>query len=171
MTTRGRTRKSFRRAKKATYWNQSVFTHSPLASGSQVVTDISHQLIGTVFEPGGTGLRMILHAQFLANDTAGQANVGFGVIRVTADAAIDGSVPDPMQDFNQDWYYWWGRFGVSVTSGLVIGVGSNPTVDVDIRSARKLNEGWRLVLVTQTLVTSFVAPDIHFRVRTLWHVG
>jgi len=57
-----------------------------------------------------------------------------------------------------------------VAGGLVAGV-YNPNWSVDIRSSRRLREGYRLALITQSENTSIVAATFAYSLRTLWRWG
>ena len=91
------------------------------------------------------------------------AHVAVGVAVVSLDALTAGAVPDPLSDFNQDWYYWTGRF-------LKHQASSDANVsawDVDIRSRRRLRGGYALMMAVETPVFA-VDQEMHVGMRNLW---
>jgi len=168
MASRQRGRRSSRRGIRArVYWQQSRFVHTLTSAGSTSVTDISHALIQSSAEPGGTVMRMILDMQMYAEDTSGEIAWAMGVSLSTLDG-IQGP-PDPIGDAQQDWYYWTGSPVSAISSGLVAGESANPKIAVDIRSKRRLREGFRLILVSESEPTGSTQPAIlAYNIRTLW---
>ena len=85
-----------------------------------------------------------------------------GVAVVTRDGI--GAPPDPIDDPEQDWYFWDHWTGDLMNSGQ-----SNFSRSFDIRSKRRLRQGYRLVLITQNTAQEF-AHSVNFAFRTLWQM-
>jgi len=89
-------------------------------------------------------------------------NVSIGIAVVTADAVAAGVVPDPVGDAQQDWYYWTAWEGELNSAGQ-----SNWTKEFDIRTSRRLREGYRLMFQSENSVQELGAT-LFVRLRTLW---
>jgi len=165
MTTRRLSRSSSRggRARRKTTWDQSTINHTRGTAAGQSVTDISHPAIAANNEPTGT-IRRWVGNWTLSPLTTGPAeyNVFIGIAVVTIDALAALAVPDPASDVTQDWYWWSAWEGGIADLGL-----SSRTMQFDIRTARRLREGYRLVLVSENL-TQELASEFHLRARGLW---
>ena len=165
MTTRRRSRPSFRgrKAKQRVYWDQESFLVSPPSAGGSSVRDISHIMISTGVEPGGTCLRMVGNLNYYQTPASFEEfNIGIGVSIVTADALGEGSgaMPDPLTDLTHDWYYWHGWEGM-------LGLEAQHNQVFDIRSSRRLREGFRLVWISQNF-SQEVVGKLRVHLRTLW---
>ena len=128
-----------------------------------IITDLTHPMISSGFESTGTCVRLIIQLR-ATNITAvpDLVSLAVGVAVVTQDAVAAGfiAMPNPLTDVEQDWYLWWyGNLGVSDHTVLFL--------DRDIRSARRLRGGYRLVLITETEVTE-LSTEISVMARTLW---
>ena len=91
-------------------------------------------------------------------------HLGIGVGVVSLDALVAGAVPDPLSDFNQDWYYWTSRFLKHVTAN------QGPPAqqwEIDIRSRRRLRGGYALMLAAETPIGG-VDQELHIGMRNLW---
>ena len=166
MTTRRGSRRSFRGrgARKKTYWDQTAFVFNPGPSAFLAVRDISHVLISGGNEPGGTCLRLVgnlNYFQIAASFEVFNLSVGVGV--VTNDALAVGAVPDSIVDLTHDWYWWHSWEGN-------LGFEAQHNKEFDIRFARKLREGYRLVMVLENTVQELVGK-VEVRLRTLWTLG
>ncbi len=165
MPPRRRSGSSFRRGtRRKTTWFQSTFTHSLTTSPVQLITDISHPAIVNNNEPIGTCLRLMGNYAYtpLVGTAQADYNLAVGVCIVTIDALAAAAVPDPGADVTQDWYYWDSWEGGLLNAGL-----STYTQRFDIRSARRLRDGYRLIWTTDN-VTQELAGDVQIRLRTLW---
>ena len=91
------------------------------------------------------------------------AHLAVGIAVVSLDALVAGAVPDPLSDFNQDWYYWTGRFFKHTATQ------QNPQLDwgTDIRSQRRLRGGYALMMAVETPAFA-VAQEMHIGMRNLW---
>ena len=166
MTTRRGSRRSFRGrpARRKTYWDQNSFQFTPAAAPTLQVRDISNIHITDLSESGGTILRMIGQFNYYHEAASIETfNYGIGVAVITQDALAAGAVPDPQVDLNQDWYYWDSWEGVLINEG-------QHQVNFDIRTARKLREGYRLVMVMQSFIQE-LAGFIRVDMRNLWTLG
>ena len=164
MPTRGRSRKSSSRSRRKTTWSQTSFQHSLVPIGGQSATDITHPAIANNNEPTGTCVRLIGNWSFspVVGVSLADYNMSVGITLLTIDALAAFAVPDPAADVTQDWYFWdsWG-------GGMQADGSSNITRAFDIRSSRRLREGFRLIWVTDNLVME-LAGVLDVRIRTLW---
>jgi len=154
-------RYSTRRARRKTYWHQENFDLElgPASEGN--VIDISHISISLGNNAGGTCLRLIGNLNY-SSIVAGfeKYNYGVGVAVMTSDAIVAGATPDPLSDLSQDWYYYDAWEGI-------LGLENNHTRYFDIRTARRIREGYRLGWVTQ-MFTQEVVGQMRVRLRSLW---
>ncbi len=166
MTTRrvSRSRSRSGRGRRKTTWFQANANHSRTAGASLNFTDISHPAITANNEPTGTCRRLIGNwAVTPQTAVAGvEYNISLGIAVMTIDALTAGATPDPAADVTQDWYWWDSWEGTLADAGL-----STYTNHFDIRTARRIREGYRLVLITENLGQE-LASFVHFRARTLW---
>ena len=88
-------------------------------------------------------------------------NIGVGVAVITKDALSVGTVPDPLSDLEQDWYYWHSWEG---NLGFADG---QHYKEFDNRSARRLREGYRLAWIFQNFTQELVG-EVQVNLRTLW---
>ena len=150
-------------------WHSTMFTHSLAASAGRLFTDISIDNLAVGAVQTATCRRMIGECRLTATDTALEGEIAVGVAVVTRDAVVSGALPDPLDDNDQDWYYWNGNL-VTLTTGLVAGAGStNPVWTFDIRSARRLRGGYRLAWISENGENP-EALTLHVGMRTLWTV-
>jgi len=150
--------------RRPTTWAQRCDDVLLTAAASTVLIDLSHAGIVASFEDGGTCMRLIL--QIHASNVAvvpDNTTLAFGVLVMTTEALGAGSTPLPLTDPSQDWFYWW-------CGHVAVGDHGIKLVDVDIRSARKLRAGYRLVLVLQN-AASEIATQVSVMSRTLWKMG
>ncbi len=165
MTTRRTQRRSFRGrgARRRTTWDQNEFSSVMLLGSSKLVRDISNIHLSDLSEPTGTIIRMIGHYNYFQRAAAiEESNIAVGVCVVTAEALAAGTVPDPLTDVTQDWYYWdhW--------EGMV-GLDGQHQVNFDIRSSRRLRERYRLVWISQNAVQE-LDTEIQVSMRALWQM-
>jgi len=131
------------------------------AAASQAAIDISHLTISLGDNAGGTCLRLMGNFTYGFNDAIFEdANIGVGVAVVTKDAMSIGTMPDPLSDLEHDWYYWHAWEGI-------VGLENQHEQTFDIRSARKLREGYRLAFISQNF-TQELSTTLRVRLRTLW---
>ena len=144
-----------------TWHNQSTTLSLTPAAGQKLV-DLSHPRIQSGAEGTGTCIRMLLTVGIhnaAATTTPDITSIGIGVGVLTADALAALVSPDPLSDTDQDWYYWWGGSRQVSSLGL--------EWSADIRSARKLRGGYRLVLVAEN-ETNELTTVVDVTARTLW---
>ncbi len=94
------------------------------------------------------------------------SRIGIGVTIMTNDGFVALAPPDPLSDSSQSWYYWMLRdFRVAQTVNI------NDQWSADIRSARRLRGGFKLVLVVETdAATHIAASTFRATMRNLWRV-
>ena len=163
MTTQRRTaRNPGMVAARPTTWAQQVTQPTLTAVASRQLFDLTHpDLVSS--DLGGTCMRMILQIHASTLGTVPEIEgLACGVIRISNDAFLAGpaAVPAPMTDLTQDWYYWWGGFPPLFNEATQV-------VAVDIRSARRLRGGDRLVLIMENPVNE-LAIELSIMRRTLW---
>ena len=95
-----------------------------------------------------------------ANVDAEQVFIGICV--VTEDALAAFALPDPGSDFNQDWYYWAARNTRATENDSLV------SWDADIRSARRLRGGYRLVMIVEAPASNVNDIAISPSMRNLW---
>ena len=168
MTTRRGSRRSFRSRgpKPKLSWDQTSFVHILALAGGSLVTDITNLHIsaaGGAGIPTGTCIRMVGNLTvFQRAIGVEEQNYNIGVSVMTADALFAGATPDPRDDVLQDWYYWRGWEGM-------VSDDQNHEASFDIRSSRRLREGFRLAWVTQNSSTE-VDAEMRVHLRTLWRM-
>jgi len=161
-SSRGFSRGARRGRKRPTYWAQEKFSTLLGPAADQASQDISHISISLGDNAGGTCLRVIGNLNYFHNAaTFEQFNIGVGIAVVTKDALAAGALPDPLSDLEQDWYYWhsW--------EGLLGFSDGQHQENFDIRTARKLREGYRLAFMMQSF-TQELEGEIQVNLRTLW---
>ncbi len=162
MAARSRRSGTRRAPRRKTYWSQEIFDETLSTAGGGIVNDISHVSISLGNNAGGTCLRMVGNLNYFHSAASNEKfNLGIGVSVLTKDALTIGSVPDPLSDLEHDWYYWHAWEG---NLGFADGQHS---VDFDIRSSRRLREGFRLGWITQNFTQELVGL-LRVRLRTLW---
>jgi len=136
---------------------------------ASTVVDISHPLITEGETSGGTCKRLIGSVKLeVATATNDHILLGIGILVVTADALAAGTIPLPQSDLRQDWYFWEVQAyhlenPAAGSSDRMVKVGN-----IDIHTARRLREGYRLVMVVEKSVTTEVAWNVQVGLRTLW---
>ena len=166
MTTRRPVRRrapAVRRQRPPTKWENLVFTHSHVAAASTVFSVLTPEpqqvdQLGTA-----TLLTSIIHVDMVPSAvSAGAANtIQFGITVMTLDAIVALAFPDPSSDFQQSWYWWASRLlPVSVLEVIT-------AIDVIIRSARKLRQGFGLAMISETPANP-VAMTAQISMRNLW---
>ena len=147
-------------------WENLAFRIANTAAADITTMDLTPEPMQTTHVGVGTATvrRAILHFDFIIpNLGSTEFTMSFGIVVVTADGFLGGSVPDPETDFNQDWYYWTRRSFQFET----VGSPAQASWDADIRSMRKLRGGYRLIGIVETPVN----PDISITMlsmRLLW---
>ncbi len=168
MTTRPRSRRSFRRSapRRKTTWDQTTVGFTMAAGVVQTVLDISHLTIATFVSSGGTILRMIGE---LKVETSGAAadhvDLDVGVAVVTVDAFLAGAVPDPNGDATYDWYYW--NHLDTHLPGNAAPAMNQGAMTWDIRTARRLRAEQRLVLIIDKSASTAIL-NLSLGMRGLW---
>jgi len=164
---RPRGRRQFTRRGSAgrTSWDQSLLTVAMVAGAAQAVVDLSSLSISNLTSPTGTILRLIGGLLFKSQDTPTQVAIAAGISVVTIDAFTAGATPDPLGDPGQDWYWWRGATLDLPASPAALG--PLPSWDVDLRTSRRLREGFRLALVIDKNAST-IAIDVSVAFRGLW---
>jgi len=159
--------RSTRRPRIRTTWNQSFHEFVQTGGAQQTVFDISHPLITDNETSGGTCLRLIGDLRFEnGGASADHITLGIGISVVTADSIFSSAaIPDPLADFRQDWYFWR-------ASAWHLSPAGDPTsfvsIPIDIRSSRRIREGFRLAAIVDKAVTTETSWNLVLSLRTLW---
>ncbi len=163
MTTQRRGRRSFRRPRAKTLWEQ-ISPSALLASGGQATSDLTADVIAE-HEHVAKATRIVGEFSVTGPTVAGRYNVAAGITVMSLDGFSGGNVPDPLTDTDQSWWYW-----TRMTPGLVsVDQGSDP-VKFDIRTARNIRRGFRLILVFEAGVNpGSITFDLSARI--LWTLG
>ncbi len=155
-----------RTARRQTTWENLIIQHPHGTLGEQIITDITPEPMRTDLVGRATIVRCILKL-ILQKDTGSTSatlqQIGLGISVVTNDAFAALAVPDAMSDFGQDWYYWTVLQGVFAASA-----GPQPEVLADIRTARLLRSGYKLVLNSQSLSLNDLDTNLSIVGRLLW---
>ncbi len=108
---------------------------------------------------------MIGHVDVAAvGGSATQQVFSMGVCVLSRDAATAGTVPEPLSDLQQAWYYWAVRNPIGEAGG-----DRQQSWDFDIRTKRRLRSGYDLVLTTENPTNELVI-DVSISIRLLWTV-
>jgi len=94
-----------------------------------------------------------------------QVEIAIGIAVVTKDAVSGPQFPDPLTDSDYGWYYWTNRVIDALT-----GIGpAQLDWEIDIRTARTIREGMRLVVISESK-SSNNAKALHMAFRALWTI-
>ena len=168
MTTKRRFRSRPRGRAQPTKWENIITNHVHVVAASQVFTQMTPAPL--LVTGSGTAVlkRMIMHVDI--NPAAGVGigeidSVGMGMTVVTQEAfEVIAQLPDPLSDFEHSWYWWAQRFiPVQEPSAM------HTEFDVDIRTMRKLRNGYGLALISETPLNPS-ALTVSFSARMLWSV-
>jgi len=160
MAARRRSRGSSRRGtRQKVYWQQSRFIHPMLAIGNRAATDISHDKIQNGSMPGGTCLRLLIDLEMQPDETSAVADWAFGVL-VTDSIGTASAIAEAQQD----WYAWSG----SPRTFISLDPQKPDVLRMDIRSARKLREGYRLTMNSESSTLTSADFDMVYSIRSLW---
>ena len=173
MTTRSRSRRSFGRrtrgARRKTTWENLFIEHAHGTAGEEKVTDLSPEPMATDGIGTATLLRSIMQYSFMIDSnssTTTPQQLALGMTVLTNDAFAALAVPDPLSDFQQDWYYW-------VAKAKVFDIDAGPqSIDweADIRSARRLRGGFKLAVVSQSPASNDIDTTCFITLRNLWAI-
>ncbi len=155
--------------KRATTWENLCieFPHGVL--GEEVIFDLTPEPMATALVGTATLIRSIMDIWFSV-DGSGTSNViqqiALGITVMTNDAFAAAAVPDPLTgDFQQAWYYW------TCMQLVHSGVNAEPNKRMaDIRTARKLRGGFKLVAITESLASNDLDTTLFLSMRNLWQV-
>ncbi len=171
MTTRRRSSPIQRRRvpRRKVSWENLAFRIASTAAADITTFDLTPEPMQTTHVGVGTATirRLIGHcSHHSANGATANAEqtMSLGIVVVTEDGFLGGSVPDPESDFNQDWYYWTRR---SLQHSSVGDGNAMVEWDFDIRSMRRLRGGYRLIGIVET-PTQAVATVQMISLRALW---
>ena len=169
MRRRGGRRSSQRGPRRQTTWENLHFEHPHGTAGELVLTDLTPEPMAASLVGTATLIRCILSFAF-GPDGSGTGTIwqrlAAGIFVCTADAFTAGAVPDPVSDFNQDWYYWTERtlFRPSTQTDAI------DRWSVDIRSARRLRGGYKLVLASESPGANTFDTALWVTMRNLWQI-
>jgi len=152
-------------SRRPTTWENIIIQHAHGTVGEEVVTDLTVEPMGTSLVGTATLIRSIIRLQW-NKDTSGVATaiqqLAIGITVMTNDAFAGLVVPDPLSDFQQDWYYWQALGTAWNINGEAV------VVEADIRSARRLRGGFKLVLITESPASNSLDTELWMTMRNLW---
>ncbi len=165
MATRLRSRSRFpvRSPRVPTTWEQITIPSTHGIAGGTTFIDITQQTIRLLDNTGGTIVRSIGEVAFFPGSGSAsidEAHIAVGMTVVTKDAVAAGALPDPFTDLEHDWYFWYSTHWHIL---LDAAQGSTNVLRVtwDLKTSRRLREGYRLVLLIEKDVT-----ELGFQTRT-----
>ncbi len=172
MTTRVSRRSPSRRrstsGRRPTTWENLIINHPHGVVGETVVTDITPEPMASDLVGRATIVRCILNLR-MNKDTSATSNtlqrIGLGITVMTNDAFAALAVPDPLSDFQQDWYYWTTLQQVFASGNI-----DGPAKDHDNRTARLLRGGFKLVLISESLSLNDIDTNLSIMMRNLWKI-
>ncbi len=157
-----------------TTWNNSALTFTLGTAGVVTFANLTPRPLSIGDESHGTAVckRAIMNFKAVQLESASNVpqNFGIGLYVSTRQAISQLEILLPLGagNTNQDWYYWTGRS----TYGETNEVGqSSPDWDVDIRTSRRLREGYGLVLAIEPASANTSGIIITASVRLLWSVS
>ncbi len=130
-----------------------------------LTTDRISQLT-TVPGPQTGTIRRIVGSINISNTggSGGQAQFAVGISVVNMEvlnAPTNTTVPLPISDTDQDWYYW-------MAHNMDVEQEAPLNFPFDIRTSRKLRAGFGLILVFETGTISPTGVNFEFQARGLW---
>jgi len=169
MTTRRRSPRRFSQgARQKVRWIQVIAGFTMVAAVAQTFIDISPPRVSNLVATGGTIKRTIGQ---IAIETAGVAadHVDFdvGIAIVTLDAVTALAVPDPATEIDYNWYFW--QHLDAHLPGNAAAAMNQGRVEWDIKTMRKLQPGYRLVLVMDKSSSTDIL-NVSVGMRNLWSI-
>ena len=154
-------------------WHQSGITFNLAATGVLVFADVTPTPLAPEDpEDEGHGNAVVIRsiANFSLRNVGTDAavhNMGVGMYVSTKTALDNLSFVDPLvgTSLNQDWYYWSAR---SLLKNDFAQEGKD--WDIDIRSSRKLRNGYRLLIVAVADVANTDPLILTVGMRNLWRI-
>jgi len=166
-TSRRAPRRSRRTVRKRTLWKQSstLFVHTTAADIQ--VADLTPSPMNTTQEGSAKVLRMLGSVDLTAEGTNAAANAWALGMYVAGHEEFDqNAIAAPLGgDPQQGWYYWTHRDFQHAASGQ-----KPMEIMLDIRTARVLRAGYKLLMVSQTPVTALII-EVRISLRTLWEIN
>ena len=161
---------SRRGPRRQTTWENLCIEFAHGTAGSEVIADLTPEPMGSDLIGTATLIRSLMEFSFMMDTASTGATVqqiAFGITVMTNDAFAAGAVPDPLTgDFQQSWYYW--------TCKQIIGsAGAGPRLvswNVDIRSARRLRGGFKLVAISESPAANDLDTTLFLSMRNLWQI-
>jgi len=169
MTTRRRSRRGSRTgsSRRPMHWQQyllgAALTDNQISFGD-LTTDRISQLTTVPGPQTGTIRRLVGTLSINNVGVAGASQFALGISVVNMDvlnSPTNTTVPLPISDTDQDWYYWMGR-------EVDLEASNGKQFDFDIRSSRRLRAGFGLILVLETGVVAPTTLSLEFQARGLW---
>jgi len=169
-TNRRSTGRRPRAPRRVTIWENLAFSTVFAIGGNQDIADLTPEPMATSLVGTATLVRMVAQWSItipvaVISPTPNFHSVGIAV--VTADAFTAAALPDPESDFQQSWYYW-NRWMVRINAAVTSTVEAH--FPVDIRTARRLRSGYKLVMINETPVTNTLSLQLAISMRLLWQV-
>jgi len=156
-----------------TTWNQTRSNFVFTGAAGSVFLDLSHPTITSGENSGGSCIRVIGDVRFEnAGANPDHINVGVAIMVVTEDALGAGVIPSPFTDLRQDFYFWRATaFHLDQAGGAQSSVDAYVELaKIDLRTSRRLREGYRLVMGVEKDATSEVSWNFTTSLRTLWRL-
>jgi len=149
-------------------WKQLVLNTTQGSGANQTISDMTPVLV-PLGASGATIKRMIGSVDWEGIGAAVDHGIfTVGVAVVTKDAFMAGAVPDPASDLEHDWYFWQ-QLDTHLPGNAHLDF-NQARMSIDIRTMRRLREGYRLVIVFDKGPT-VAGVNLHFSMRTLWTIN
>ncbi len=168
-------RRNFRRrqtgTRAKTTWAQHALTFTLLPTGTTVFADLTPPpllISGEEFGHGSATLKRAIMSFTLAQLTQ-EANVmqtmGLAMYVSTSRAVADSAIRDALFESEADWYYWTARGQLRETDFPL-----QESWDVDLKTQRRLREGYKLVMTAQAAVANTQTMVLTVGARLLWTI-
>jgi len=164
MTTRARSRSSFRRGpRRKTSWFSAVFPPQTVAIGQNAGFDVLG-LANIRLYADTTITRVVGSVSIRPNAINLRCDGALGLITMEKDAITAGSFPEPLDD-DTNWMHW--RHFNAQSADLNFGSNANP-FDIDVKVGRKLpGERFGLVMCIQLDAAAAASALIDMGLRVL----
>jgi len=171
MANRSRSRPRSRGAPRPTTWDQPIFDFNQAAMGPiTTVLDLSNPKIIAGETSSGTIVRCRGEVEIMNGSNSNtEFEVSIGIVVVTAEALAAVILPNPRGSQSNDWYYWTQKTAHMLGNNTGEG---DPTWrwQFDLRSMRKLREGYRLACVVVKDDSTQLSVN-HITFRNLWKLN
>jgi len=166
MTTRSRrlSRPRSRGRREKTTWENVNFEILRTAAAGVSVADITPVFIQTnAFQTPSKIIRSLMSFDFDVDSSIGEVqSISVGILVVNHESLTGDGIPDVINDFQQD-FYFWKTFSLRPVSNE----GLHQHFEVDIRTSRRLRGGYGLLFIAQNPVQER-ATTLDVSMRNLW---